>query len=138
MNATRVLEIPPIAPQTAGARAFLAARRKRLLIGGRWVDAQSGRTLESINPATGEVLAEIAAGEAADVDLAVAAARAAFLDPGWRGMTGAVRQAHLRLHGEGAGGRRRGDRAMELADRAHGHEARSGVRGRLHGGPQTR
>jgi phenylacetaldehyde dehydrogenase len=91
MNATRVLEIPPIAPQTAGARAFLAARRKRLLIGGRWVDAQSGRTLESINPATGEVLAEIAAGEAADVDLAVAAARAAFLDPSWRGMTGAVR-----------------------------------------------
>jgi phenylacetaldehyde dehydrogenase len=91
MNATRELDIQPIAPQTAGARAFLAARRKRLLIGGQWVDALSGKTLESLNPATGEVLAEIAAGEAADVDLAVAAARAAFEDPAWRGMTGAAR-----------------------------------------------
>jgi phenylacetaldehyde dehydrogenase len=91
MNAARLLDVPRIEPRSAGARAFLARPRKQLLIGADWVDALSGRTLESVNPATGEVLAHIAAGEAADVARAVAAARAAFEDPAWRGMTGATR-----------------------------------------------
>ncbi len=92
MNAIpRVLESPHLAPRTAGGQRFLATRRKQLLIAGQSEDARSGRTLESINPATGEVLAEIAAGDAADVDRAVAAARAAFESPAWRTMTGAAR-----------------------------------------------
>ena len=45
---------------------------------GQWVDAASGRTFETLNPATEEVLAEVARGEAEDVDRAVRAARKAF------------------------------------------------------------
>lgn len=85
------LSIPKLAPQSAGALKFLAVRRRKLLIDNEWVDAQSGKTLDTINPATGEVLAQIAAGEAPDVDRAVQAARKAFESQTWRGMTGAQR-----------------------------------------------
>lgn len=60
---------------------FLDGKPKRLLIGGQWVEALSGRTFESVNPATGEVIAALAEGGAEDVDRAVAAARAAFEGP---------------------------------------------------------
>lgn len=49
-----------------------------MLIGGEWVTAVSGRTFESFNPSTEEVLALVPRGEAADIDLAVQAARQAF------------------------------------------------------------
>lgn len=48
----------------------------RNYIGGKWVDAADGRRLETVNPATGERLAEVALASAADVDAAVKAARA--------------------------------------------------------------
>ena len=54
---------------------------KRLLIGGDWVPAASGRTFDSIDPSTGRSLATVADGGAEDVDRAVAAARAAFEGP---------------------------------------------------------
>jgi aldehyde dehydrogenase (NAD+) len=60
---------------------FLDGKTKRLLIDGKWVDAASGKTFESINPATGEVLAAVAEGEAEDIDRAVKAARRAFEGP---------------------------------------------------------
>ncbi len=60
--------------------AFLKGKH-RLLIDGKWVDAKSGKTFESRNPATGEILAHVAEGDAADIDLAVAAARRAFNGP---------------------------------------------------------
>ena len=47
-------------------------------IGGRWAPAADGAIDEVLNPATGEVLAEVASGGAADADAAVAAARTAF------------------------------------------------------------
>ena len=50
-------------------------------IGGEWVDSASGETMEVLNPATGEVIAEVPRGTAADVDRAVAAAKAAL--PEW-------------------------------------------------------
>ncbi|MGI9596834.1 MAG: aldehyde dehydrogenase family protein, partial [Acidimicrobiales bacterium] len=53
----------------------------RAMIGGRLVDAAGGRTFPSINPATGEELAQIADCGAIDVDRAVAAARQAFEGP---------------------------------------------------------
>ena len=59
-------------------RADLARQPKKLLIGGAWSAAASGETFETRDPATGEVLAEVASGDAADVDRAVAAARKAF------------------------------------------------------------
>ncbi|MBI2826175.1 MAG: aldehyde dehydrogenase family protein [Planctomycetia bacterium] len=52
-------------------------------IGGKWVAAKSGKTFETINPATEEVIAKVAEGDAADVDLAVAAARNALEKGPW-------------------------------------------------------
>lgn len=53
----------------------------KLLIGGRWVDSVSGETIPVTNPFTGEKICDIAAAQAADVDLAVEAASKAA--PGW-------------------------------------------------------
>jgi phenylacetaldehyde dehydrogenase len=64
---------------------FISSPRQ-LFINGQWVDAASGRTFETPNPATGETLAHIAEGDAEDIDRAVRAARAAFDGP-WSRMT---------------------------------------------------
>ena len=64
-----------------------------LLIGGEWVAAEGGKTSETRNPATGEVLARVAAASPADVDRAVKAARAAF--EGWSKTSPAERSAIL-------------------------------------------
>ncbi|MCZ7424439.1 aldehyde dehydrogenase family protein [Micromonospora sp. WMMA1949] len=71
--------------------------RRHLYIAGDWVDPSSGDTLPVENPATGGIAGEVPAGTPADVDRAVAAARAAF--PGWADTAPAERAAHLdRLH----------------------------------------
>ncbi|CAN5838655.1 aldehyde dehydrogenase DhaS [soil metagenome] len=57
---------------------FKSPRKYRLLIDGKWVDAASGKTFTSPNPSTGEVFAEVAAADKADIDKAVSAARRAF------------------------------------------------------------
>src|SRR5205809_8011747 len=59
-----------------------AVMRKQLFINGEWRDAAGAKTIEVVNPATEEVIAEVASAERADVDAAVAAARAA-LDGPW-------------------------------------------------------
>ncbi|MFN2598274.1 MAG: betaine-aldehyde dehydrogenase [Pyrinomonadaceae bacterium] len=53
-------------------------RRYQLFIDGKFVDAESGKTFQTPNPATGETLAEVAEADKADIDKAVAAARRAF------------------------------------------------------------
>jgi betaine-aldehyde dehydrogenase len=53
-------------------------RRYQLFIDGQWVDAESGKTFTTPNPATGEDLAEVAEADKADIDKAVNAARRAF------------------------------------------------------------
>ncbi len=58
-----------------------AVMRKQLFIDGAWRDAAGGKTIEVVNPATEEVIAEVASAEQDDVDAAVAAARAAFDGP---------------------------------------------------------
>jgi phenylacetaldehyde dehydrogenase len=65
---------------------FTAAPRK-LFINGQWVDAASGKTFETPNPATGETLASVAEGDSEDIDRAVRAARAAFDDGPWGTIT---------------------------------------------------
>ena len=55
--------------------------KKHLLINNEWRDASDGATMQVINPATEEVIAEVAAATRDDVDAAVAAARAAFEGP---------------------------------------------------------
>jgi phenylacetaldehyde dehydrogenase len=61
-------------------REFLG-RTHKLLIGGAWVEAASGRTFAVENPADGDTLAQVAKGEAADVEKAVKAARQSFEGP---------------------------------------------------------
>jgi len=70
--------------------AALLASGGRLLIGAEWRDAVSGKRFPTINPATGESIAEISEGDAADIDLAVRAARAAFDGP-WAKLSAAER-----------------------------------------------
>jgi acyl-CoA reductase-like NAD-dependent aldehyde dehydrogenase len=55
--------------------------KHKMWIGGKWVDADSGKTFRTCNPANGEEVAEVPLGNRADVDKAVAAARKAF--PAW-------------------------------------------------------
>ncbi|WP_024510584.1 aldehyde dehydrogenase family protein [Bradyrhizobium sp. ARR65] len=60
---------------------FADGSYKKMLIDGKWVDAASGKRFETLNPATGEMLATVAEGDAEDINRAVAAARRAFEGP---------------------------------------------------------
>jgi phenylacetaldehyde dehydrogenase len=70
----------------AAAKDFVTKDRP-MLIGGDWVDAASGKTFEVFNPATGEVLANVAEGDSEDIDRAVKTARAAFDTGPWSTMS---------------------------------------------------
>ncbi|MDR3720099.1 MAG: aldehyde dehydrogenase family protein [Candidatus Acidoferrales bacterium] len=63
------------------------AKSRQMLINGKWVDAASGKTFPTYNPATGEVLANVAEGDKEDINRAVAAARAAFDTGPWSRIT---------------------------------------------------
>lgn len=64
-------------------RAAKLEPRGQAFIAGRYVDAIGGATFDNVNPATGKVFSRVAACDAADVDVAVAAARAAFRKGSW-------------------------------------------------------
>ncbi len=74
------------APVQAFVRPSVEVRQTKMLIDGTWRDAVSGKTFETLNPATGQVIAHVAEGDAADVDLAVKAARKAFEAGPWKTM----------------------------------------------------
>src|SRR5580692_2303956 len=78
---------PQIHPQVA---EFLDKPRK-MLINGQWVNAASGKTFPTYNPATGEVLAQVGEGDREDIERAVKAARKAFDNGPWRQLTAAER-----------------------------------------------
>jgi aldehyde dehydrogenase (NAD+) len=65
---------------------FVHAPVRKMLIDGKWVEAASGKTFETPNPATGAVLAKVAEGDAEDIDRAVKAARRAFDQGDWARM----------------------------------------------------
>ncbi len=80
------------------AIAALPTFRTQAFIDGRFVDAASGETFETENPATGKVIAHVAAGGSEDIDRAVGAARRAFDDGRWSKQAPADRkQTLLRL-----------------------------------------
>ena len=81
--------------QASELDAALESVPRQLLIGGRWVDAASGKTFGVVNPSTGEELLQVAEGGAEDVDAAVAAARRAYESSAWRRMSPAERQRLL-------------------------------------------
>jgi phenylacetaldehyde dehydrogenase len=67
------------------------AKPRQMLIDGKWVNAVSGKTFPTYNPATGEVLAQVAEGDKQDVDIAVKAARKAFESGPWSRMSATQR-----------------------------------------------
>src|SRR5690348_7026875 len=71
--------------------AQFIAQPRQLLIGGRWQAAASGKTFAVHDPSTGEVIAQAALGEAADIDKAVQAARRAFESGPWPSMSPSAR-----------------------------------------------
>lgn len=80
----------------AGALTF----RDKAFIDGAFVNSNSGRVFDSINPATGAVLAQVAEGDAVDIDRAVQAARRAFDDGRWSRMApGGRKDVLLKLAG---------------------------------------
>ncbi|NJD27812.1 MAG: aldehyde dehydrogenase [Chloroflexi bacterium] len=77
------------------AIAALPRFRTQAFIDGRFIDAASGETFETENPATGEVIARVAAGGVEDIDRAVKAARRAFDDGRWSNQSPAERKRTL-------------------------------------------
>ena len=75
-----------MATATEPRRKVARSLQTKLLIDGKWRDSVSGKTFETINPATEELIAEVAEADAADIDLAVKAARKAFDTGPWRKM----------------------------------------------------
>jgi len=67
--------------------ASFLEKPRQMLINGHWVDSVSGKTFPSYDPSTGEVLATVAEGDKADIDLAAKAARKAFESGPWRKMS---------------------------------------------------
>jgi aldehyde dehydrogenase (NAD+) len=70
-----------IAQAPVALRRPINGRHRKMFVDGAWVDACSGRTMETRNPATGAVIATVPRGDRQDVELAVAAARRAFDGP---------------------------------------------------------
>ncbi|WP_027233971.1 aldehyde dehydrogenase [Leisingera caerulea] len=77
------------------SRAAALTFRGQAFIDGTFTDAASGKTFASVNPATGEVLAQVAECDAEDVNRAVAAGRRAFEDGRWSRMAPGDRKAVL-------------------------------------------
>ena len=84
--ATALKIVPPEEKVTG-----FVSRKHKMLINGRWVDSASGKTFPTYNPATGEVLAEIAEGDREDINRAVQAARNAFENGVWPRLTASER-----------------------------------------------
>ena len=70
-------------------------RQGRHLIDGKWVDSTSGRTAQLVDPAHNQPIAEVAAGDAAEADRAVAAARSAFDEGRWPRLSAGQRGRYL-------------------------------------------
>src|SRR5437588_5735001 len=94
MDIFKTMEYGPAPEAAAPALEWIKARQPfGLFINNQWVKPVSGQYLDSINPSTGKPLAQIAAANSADVDIAVASARTAF--ESWSQTPGHVRARYL-------------------------------------------
>ncbi len=82
------------APAPESVAPVHLASQYGLFIGGEMVEPAAGRLAATVNPATGEALAEVGVADAADVDRAVVSARTAW-EGGWRDLPGAERAKYL-------------------------------------------
>src|SRR3979490_753194 len=80
-----------VSPQIHPRVADFIEKPRKMLINGKWINASSGKTFPTYNPATGEVLAQVAEGEREDIEQAVKAARQACDHGPWRRMTASER-----------------------------------------------
>ena len=80
-----------VAPQMHSRVQEFVGKPRKMFIDGKWVEAASGKTFPSYNPATGEVMAKVAEGDREDIDRAVKAARKAFESSKWPRMTASQR-----------------------------------------------
>jgi phenylacetaldehyde dehydrogenase len=80
--ATALKLVPPEAKVTS-----FISRKHKMLINGKWVEAVSGKTFPTYDPATGEVMTQVAEGDREDINRAVQAARQAFEHGPWRKLT---------------------------------------------------
>jgi (Z)-2-((N-methylformamido)methylene)-5-hydroxybutyrolactone dehydrogenase len=79
---------------------YQGVKKYQMFINNEWVDSISGEYIQSTNPFTGEVWAEIPKGDQRDIDLAVAAAKRAFEHGEWAKLTGSQRGKLLRRLGD--------------------------------------
>ena len=84
---------------TAKVRQFIQGARK-MLIGGDWVEAASGKTFGVVNPANKETVAQVPEGDKEDIDRAVKAARKAFESGPWPAMTPSQRARAIHKIGD--------------------------------------
>ena len=78
-------------PEMHGRVQEFVGKPRKMFIGGKWVEAVSGKTFPSYNPATGEVMAQVAEGDHEDIDRAVKSARRAFESGSWPAMSASDR-----------------------------------------------
>src|SRR5215470_8544724 len=90
-QAASIAEFVDLSP---AIKAFIA-KPKKLFIVGRWVEAASGKTFSTIDPASEQVICEVAEGDREDVDRAAKAAHKAFYEGDWSRLLPAARQTLL-------------------------------------------
>src|SRR5215471_928384 len=90
-QAASVAEFSDLSP---AIKSFIA-KPKKLFIDGQWVEAASGKTFSTIDPATEQVICEVAEGDREDVNRAAKAAHKAFYEGEWSRMIPGAREALL-------------------------------------------
>jgi len=91
---SQAVTVPEFADLSPAVRRFIS-RTQKLYVDGRWVEAASGKTFDTIDPATEEVICEVAEADREDVDRAAKAAHKAFYEGEWSRITPAAREALL-------------------------------------------
>jgi len=91
---SQAISIAEFADLSPSVRAFIA-KPKKLYIDGKWVESASGRTFSTIDPASEQVICEVAEGDREDVDRAAKAASAAFYTGEWSRMLPMARESLL-------------------------------------------
>ena len=94
------IDISNRAPLSAATEDYLSGKHKKMLIQNEWIESSSGESIDTVDPASGELLATIPRGNAKDVDSAVQSARISFESGVWSKMLPALRARVLWKIGE--------------------------------------
>jgi phenylacetaldehyde dehydrogenase len=89
------MHIPELNTLLSSAAAGFVAQQHRLLIGSEWVESRSGEMIDVLDPASGKLVTQVQSANAADLDLAVRAARTALEQGAWGKMTAPERGKYL-------------------------------------------